>query len=76
MEGYVGEDGAEVVVEETFEDVQADVGQAGVDVGVDGQNYSVRPDHATCDDVTLATEREGGIELFDATQQKSEMSTS
>lgn len=53
LERHVGEHGAEVVVEKALEDVHGDVRQAGVDVGVDGQNDSVRSDNSTCDDVTL-----------------------
>lgn len=53
LERHVGERCTEVVVEEAFEDVQGDVRQTGVDVGVDGQNHSVRSDNAACGDVSL-----------------------
>lgn len=53
LEGHVSEHRAEVVVEEAFEDVQRDVRQAGVDVGVHGQDYSVATDNAARDDVSL-----------------------
>lgn len=53
LEGHVSEHCTEVVVEEAFEDVQRDVGEAGVNVGVDSQNYSVRTDNAARDDVSL-----------------------
>lgn len=55
MEGHVSEHRTEVVVEEALEDVQRDVGEAGVNVGVDGQNHSVGADHAARDDVSLMT---------------------
>lgn len=54
LEGHVSEHCTEVVVEEAFEDVQRDVGEAGVNVGVDSQNYSVRTDNAARDDVSLS----------------------
>lgn len=53
LEWYVSEGSTEVVVEEAFEDVEGDVGQAGVDVGADGQNHSIRSNYTTCSDVTL-----------------------
>lgn len=53
LERSVREGGAEVVVEETLQDVERDVGEAGVDVGVDGQDHGIRPDHAAGDDVPL-----------------------
>lgn len=55
LEGHVGERCAVAVVEQAFEDVQRDVGEAGVNVGVDGQNYGVGTDHAARDDVSLLT---------------------
>ena len=58
MEGHVSERGAEVVVEEALEDVERDVGQAGVNVGVDGQDDGVRPDDAARHDVALATKKQ------------------
>lgn len=36
-----------------FEDVERDVGEAGVNVGVDGQDRSVSTDHATRENVSL-----------------------
>lgn len=53
LEGHVSERRAEVVVEEAFEDVQRDVGEACVNVDADGQNYSVCTDDTACDDVSL-----------------------
>lgn len=53
LEGNVREDGAVVVVEEAFEDVQSDEGQAGVHVGVDGQDHGVTAHHATRANVAL-----------------------
>lgn len=53
LEWYVSKHGTEVVVEEAFEDVQGDVRQAGVNVGVDGQNDSVSTNNAAGGDVTL-----------------------
>lgn len=57
LEGHVSERGVEVVVEEALEDVQRDVGQAGVNVGVDGQNDGVRADDAARHDVALVTKK-------------------
>ena len=53
LEGHVGEGCVEVVVEETLEDVERDVGQTGVDVGVDSQDHSVRTNNTTSNDVSL-----------------------
>lgn len=53
LERHVSEHSTEVVVEEAFEDVQGDVRQAGVNVGVDGQNDSVSADNAAGGDVAL-----------------------
>lgn len=53
LEGHVCEHCAEVVVEEAFEDVHCDVGQAGVNVGVDGEDDSVSSDDAARGDVSL-----------------------
>lgn len=58
LEGHVGEGRAEVGVEEALEDVERDVGEAGVNVGVDGQDHGVRPHHATREDVPLGHRRE------------------
>lgn len=55
LEGHVGESCAVAAVEQAFEDVQRDVGEAGVNVGVDGQNDGVGTDHAARDDVPLLT---------------------
>lgn len=63
LEGHVGEHRTEVVVEEAFEDVQRNVREAGVDVGVHGQNYSVTADNAACDDVSLLSEGTDNIAL-------------
>lgn len=57
LEGHVSEHCAEVVVEEAFEDVQRDVGEAGVNVGVDGQDYSISTDDAARDDVSLMSQK-------------------
>lgn len=57
MEGNVSEHGAEVAVEETFEDVQCDVGETGVDVGVDSQDYSVGTNYTARDDVSLISKK-------------------
>lgn len=57
MEGHISEHCAEVVVEEAFEDVHCDVGEAGVHVGIDGQNDSVSTDYATRDDVSLMAKK-------------------
>lgn len=57
LEGHVSEHCAEIVVEEAFEDVQCDVGEAGVNVGVDGQDYSISTDDAACDDVSLLSQK-------------------
>lgn len=57
LEGHVSERCTEVVVEEAFEDVQRDVGEAGVNVGVDGQDYSVSADDAAGDDVSLLSKK-------------------
>lgn len=54
LEGHVSEHCTVVVVEEAFEDVQRDEGQAGVNVGIDSQNYSISPNDATRDDVSLS----------------------
>lgn len=53
LKRYVCEHSTEVFVEEAFENVQGDVGQAGVDVGVNGQNDSVSANNAAGGDVTL-----------------------
>lgn len=53
LEGHVSEGGAEVGVQEAFEDVERDVGEAGVDVGVGGQHHRVSADHAARQDVAL-----------------------
>lgn len=53
LEGNIGERCTEVVVEEAFEDVERDVREAGVNVGVDSQDYSVSPDDAAGDNVSL-----------------------
>lgn len=53
LEGHVSEHGTEVVVEEAFEDVEGDVRQAGVDVGVNRQDHSVGTNNAARDDVSL-----------------------
>lgn len=57
LERHVSERLAEVAVEEAFEDVEGDVGQAGVDVGIDGQNQSVGADEATRGDVSLMSNK-------------------
>ncbi len=64
LEGHVGERCTEVVVEEAFEDVHCDVGQAGVNVGVDGQNHSVSSDHAARGDVSLMMNQTHTLLLF------------
>lgn len=53
LEGHIGERRTEVVVEEAFEDVERDVREAGVNVGVDGEDYSVSADDAARDNVSL-----------------------
>lgn len=53
MEGHVSERRAEVVVQDAFEDVQSEVGEAGVNVGVEGQNHGVSTDDAARNDVSL-----------------------
>lgn len=58
LEGHVSERWAEVAVEEAFEDVQGDVREACVDVGVDGQNDGVCTDNATCHDVPLKAKQQ------------------
>lgn len=53
LQRYRDERSAEVVVEEAFEDVQRDVGQTGVGVGVDGQDHCIRANHSTCNYIAL-----------------------
>lgn len=56
LEGHVGEGGAVVVVEQPLEHVERDVGEAGVHVGVDGQDDGVGAQDAARHDVSLLTE--------------------
>lgn len=57
LEGNIGEHCTEVVVEEAFEDVERDVREAGVNVGVDSQDDSVSPDDAARDNVSLMAKK-------------------
>lgn len=55
LEGHVGEGGAVVVVEQPLQHVERDVGEAGVHVGVDGQDDGVGAQDAARHDVSLST---------------------
>lgn len=57
LEGNIGEHCTEVVVEEAFEDVERDVREAGVNVGVDSQDDGVSPDDAARDNVALMAKK-------------------
>lgn len=48
LQRYGYESSAEVIIEEALEDVQRDVGQAGVGVGVHSQHNHVRSHHPAC----------------------------
>lgn len=76
LEGHVREGAAEVGVQEALEDVERDVGEAGVHVGVDGQDHSVSPHHPAGEDVSLVRrnnsvyvcsgERSADLKVWDA----------
>lgn len=53
LKRHVSEHCAEGVVEQAFEDIQSDVREACVNVGVDSQNHSVSANDPTCGDVSL-----------------------
>lgn len=53
LQRYRDKRSAEVVVEEAFEDVQRDVGQTGVGVGIDGQDHCIPANHTTCNYIAL-----------------------
>lgn len=58
LKGYVSERCTEVVVEEAFQDVQRDVGEACVNVDVDGQNHSISTDDTARDYVSLMSQKQ------------------
>lgn len=53
LQWYGYERSAKAVIEEALEDVERDVGQAGVDIGVHSQHHHVSSHQPTCYDVTL-----------------------
>lgn len=58
LKRHVSERCTEVVVEEAFQDVQRDVGEACVNVDVDGQNYSISTDDSARDYVSLMSQKQ------------------
>lgn len=56
LERHISKGLAEVVVEEAFENVKGDVGEAGIYVSIHSQHHSIGSSYTTRSDVTLQTD--------------------